>query len=353
MFSLARVDIDPSTTTTSRMESWNNCQNKLDMPTQNHPELDDLCVINEATMEREIPNGDPITIENDLLSGTMLPLFRTTDADDLPGATVRGSAANDKVSDYFRPKKRRFELQLQITLKKIPDGQLFFGCEMDQTLDLGIVQRTFLTAIMSFIKTRNNGGLIFNLSGEEEVAEGDFEKPHFALWLETSADRFIITKPGDEPPPLGTELYEDPEVWARRKAGAREFDYNTEDTYTISVWSAYIDFAQWKCLNIPAISQFALSSVIGDQIFRIHWYIADPDLATHKQKDIKRILSYEFAHKAESAIGPSGRIYLERLRHNNAEALGLACPSIEEVQTLEEVEETYIGGLFSYLSGYK
>jgi len=352
MFSQARVNIDPASSNnpTNRMAAWN-ASNKYPTPVQNHPELEDLCVINEATMNREIPNGHPISIENELMRGVMLPMFRTTDADDLPDA-VKGSPANDKVSDYLRPKQRRFELQLQMQLKQIPDGQLFFGCEMDKVLDLGIVQRTFLTAIMSFIQKRNNGRLLFNLSGEQEAPDGEYEKPHFALWLETSADRFIITKPGDTPPELGNELYEDPEVWKRRKAGEKEFDYNTEDTYTICVWSAYIDFAQWKCLNIPAISQFSLSSVIGDQIFRIHWYIADPNLESHKQKDIKRILSYEFGHKKESAIGPSSRIYLERLRLNNAEALGQS-PSIEEVQSLEEVEETYIGGLFSYLSGYK
>lgn len=371
MFSQARVNIDPTskssnnTTTnnnsnnnssnnsnnTTKMESWNSCSKLLPTPLQNHAELDDLCVINEATIQQEIPNGDPITIDNDLMIGTMLPMFRTTDADDIPGS-VKGSAANDRVSDYFRPKKRRFEIQLQIKLKHVPDGQLFFGCEMDKTLELGIVQRTFLTAIMSFIQKKNNNGLLFNLTGEEEAADGDYEKPHLALNFDTSADRFIVSKPGDEPPRLGAELYEDPEALKRRKKGGVPFPYSTEDTYTVAVWSAYIDFAQWKCINIPAISSFNLSSVIGDQIFRIHWYLADGALNTHKQKDIKRILSYEFGHKVESKTGPSARIYLEKLRLNNAEALG-QCASLEEVQSLEEVEESYIGGLFSYLSLYK
>jgi len=204
---------------------------------------------------------------------------------------------------------------------------------------------------MSFIQKRNNG-IFYNLCGEESVDGGEYQKPHLALYFETCADRFIITKPGDDIPQLGTELYEDPEVWKKRKSGDEVIEYNTEDTYTVSVWSAYVDLAQWKCLNIPAISQFKLSSVICDQIFRIHWYLADPTLECHKQIDIKRILSYEFGHKVESAVGPAAKIYLDKLKLNHVMSLG-EVPSVEAIGSIEEAEQSVIGGLFSYLSLYK
>lgn len=357
MFSGSRVNIEPTNNKNSKqnstiMSAWRS-ESKIAKQAQNHPELENLCVINEATMEREIPNGDPIIVDNELMSGVMLPMFRTTDADDLPDTTepVKGNDSNGRVSDYFRTKKRRFEIQLQIKLKHIPDGQLFFGCELDQTLELGYVQKTFLAAIMSFIQKRNNG-IFYNLSGGESVDSGQYEKPHLALWFETSADRFVITKAGEQLPQLGTELYEDPEVWKKRKKGDKTFEYNTEDTYTVAVWSAYVDFAQWKCLNIPAISQFSLSSIIGDQIFRIHWYLADPTLECHQQTNIKRILSYEFGHKVESTIGPAAKIYLDKLKLNHAVSLGQVA-SVEEIGSIEEAEESVIGGLFSYLSLYK
>lgn len=354
MFVGPRVNIQPTDSEKQKKSdspSWKS-QKNMAMPLQNHTELDNLCIINEATMEREMPNGDPIIVDNELMNGVMLPMIRTTDADDQANVEpVLGSESNTKVSNYLRPKKRRFELQLQFKLKHVPEGQLFFGCELDETLDLGLVQRTFLSAIMSFIQKKNNG-LFFNLCGEEKEEGDGYEKPHFSLYFETCADRFVITKPEEEPPELGGDIYENPKITSRRKTGEETIKYNTEDTYTVAVWSAYVDFAQWKCLNIPAISQFNLSSVIGNQIFRIHWYLADPTLLSHRQKDIKRILSYEFGHTVESKVGPSARIYLEKLRLNNALAIGHA-PSIEEIGSVEEAKESIIGGLFSYLSLYK
>jgi len=327
-----------------------------DMPEQNHVELNNLCLINEATLEREIPNGDPIIVDNELMIGVMVPMFRTTDAD-VPADSadsVKGTEINEMTSNHFRPKKRRFEIQLQIKLKQVPDGQLFFGAELDETLQIGLVQRTFLNAVMSFIQKKNDG-LLYNLSGEDVAEGGDYEKAHISLWFETSADRFVVTKPGEEPPELRTDIYEHPDELARRKKGDLIIKYNTEDTYTVAVWSAYIDFTQWKCLNIPAISQFSLSSVIGSQIFRIHWYLADPTLERHRQKDVKRILSYEFGHTVESEVGPSASVYLEKLKLNRSIALGQSATieAIESKRSIEEAEETIMGGLFSYLSSYK
>jgi len=339
------------------MVSWTS-QKALtsDMPEQNHIELENLCVINEATMEREILNGDPIIIDNELMIGVLQPMFRTTDADVSADSTesVKGTESNERASNHFRPKKRRFEIQMQIKLKQVPDGQLFFGAELDEMLDIGLVQRTFLGAIMSFIQKKNNG-LLYNLSGEKETEDREYEKPHISLWFETSADRFVVTKPGEEPPQLGTDIYEDPDEWERRKKGDLKIIYNTEDTYTVAVWSAYIDFTQWKILNIPAISSFTLSSSIGSQVFRIHWYLADPALERHRQKDIKRILSYEFGHTVESEVGPSASIYLEKLKLNRMYELDQAASveAIESKRTIEEAEETIIGGLFSYLASYK
>ena len=50
-----------------------------------------------------------------------------------------------------------------------------------------------------------------------------------------------------------------------RKKGKLCIKYNTKDTYTVSIWSAYVDFIEWKVLNLPAIRLFSLSSVIGNQ----------------------------------------------------------------------------------------
>ena len=72
-------------------------------------------------------------------------------------------------------------------------------------------------------------------------------------------NRVVATPPGQIPPQLGTEIVEDPDSIKRRKKGMR-LQYNTTDTYTFSLWSQYVDFLDWRCLNLPGIRPFSITS---------------------------------------------------------------------------------------------
>jgi len=73
-------------------------------------------MIDESNMKRSYPNGEPRKIDTELFSRWMLPMFWTRDVDDYE--IIRGTTRNDAVSNYFKPKQRCFELQLQIKFKK-------------------------------------------------------------------------------------------------------------------------------------------------------------------------------------------------------------------------------------------
>merc|ERR1712156_17371 len=116
----------------------------------------------------------------------------------------------------------------------------------------------------------------YSLSGKEKVSDDDkqqgkYEDPHFAFPIETSFDRIAITKAGDKPPTLGEDVYEDPISMKERKNGKR-IDFNTEDTYTICIWSAYLDYVQWKAMNLPAVPSFSLTNVNGAQPMEVKVY---------------------------------------------------------------------------------
>lgn len=56
-------------------------------------------------------------------------------------------------------------------------------------------------------------------------------------------DRIVTTKPGEPLPTLGEAVYEDPEsVKKRTKMGIGSVEWNLEDTYTMALWSAYVNF---------------------------------------------------------------------------------------------------------------
>ena len=109
---------------------------------QNHPELEDLSVLDSLTAKRLYPNGEPEPFENEYCVGLLLPMIRTSDADNNEKSKdLKGNASNDKVSNYFRMKQRRFEFQFQFKLKKQTKGDFYMVCELSKSLKLGIVQR--------------------------------------------------------------------------------------------------------------------------------------------------------------------------------------------------------------------
>lgn len=94
---------------------------------------------------------------------------------------------------------------------------------------------------------------------EENIASGNYEKPHLAFPLEFAIDRLHITQPSESPPPLGGEIFEDAsEVKARKKGAPGSFlGWNTKDIYTMALWSAYIDFPSVRfCLLHYVIMYF-------------------------------------------------------------------------------------------------
>lgn len=134
--------------------------------TQPHPALERFYMIDRFSNERIIANSPTLhVLENDLFTGTMIAMIRTPDVDD-PNAPT-GSPYNTTVSDYFRDKQRRFEYQYQVKLKKNPQGRIFFACEVDESIKLGMVQRAFVGAAMAFMK-KMNSAFHFSLTGGKE-----------------------------------------------------------------------------------------------------------------------------------------------------------------------------------------
>lgn len=193
---------------------------------------------------------------------------------------------------------------------------MFFSLHMYEEIQLGLIQRAFIGATLNFIKKKNANGFHYNLYGqngksEEEIAAGKYEVPQLSFTVESCMDRMVITKAGSNPPSLGGDIYEDPESIKKRKKGLMEIDYNTEDTYTFALWSAYPDFVTWRVINLPAIRPFSFSAVFGDQPFKFIWYALKPSSeGYHYQRDIMPFMAVEFNHKVTKK-GPAAEKWIE------------------------------------------
>lgn len=91
-----------------------------------HPALKTMCVILTSKNQRIVPNCRAYEFENDVFFGKVMLLVRTPDVDNHRDKAELGETAR-RVSAYMKGKKRRFEFQFQIRLKRVPTGPLFLG----------------------------------------------------------------------------------------------------------------------------------------------------------------------------------------------------------------------------------
>jgi len=150
----------------------------------------------------------------------------------------------------------------------------------------------------------------------KDLLDGNYEATHLSFPVEASMDRVIITKPGETPPELGSELFESTaSVKRRRRTGSGSIDWNLEDTFTLSLWSAYFDWIKWKCLNVPGCRPFSLVACVGRQPVYLNVYevmnISPQDYRkkkpAHTKKDIRVYTRLEFANREHTVGGMAPR----------------------------------------------
>lgn len=154
-----------------------------------HPDQSDFYIMDANSGRRVFCNtGTPFHISNEWFDMDMITMLRTSDVDN-PDA-VRGSSANDKVSEYMRNKQRRFEFQYQVKIKKEPSGkQLYFSCELNEPIKMGMITKAFVSAAMSFVR-KTNPTFHYNITGSKErTSDGKFGTYFFLLIVRTKTQK--------------------------------------------------------------------------------------------------------------------------------------------------------------------
>jgi len=326
-----------------------------------HPDImSRLFIFNARNLEKIVPNSRIYSLENDFFSGTMFLMIRTPDVDNTansePFSPQTGSVA-EQVSDYFRDKRRQFEFQFQIKLKKIPNGPLFLGCEFEKPLTVGVVQRTIISMILSIVRKMNDVHFSYGLDDTGKapdlasIEKGSYERAHICFGLENSMDRIVVTKPGETLPKLGQSLYEDPEsIKMRKRTGFGAIHWNLEDTYTMAFWSAYVNFIDWKIMGLPGIRPFSISSVIGEQplIFTLY-SVSSKSLQSHFRRDLQSFVNIEVSNAAHT-IGLA-KVKNDERTHESDISTAEADVNARDSCGLQEVEESDLGSSTYLRSG--
>ena len=92
------------------------------------------------------------------------------------------------------------------------------------------------------------------------------ERAHIVFPASTFFERLVVTRPGEELPTMGEDFDEPEAASARRKAYKTKIDWNTEDTYSMSFHSMYMDFPSWSIVKLPIGRDLSLRTFWGDAL---------------------------------------------------------------------------------------
>jgi len=246
----------------------------------------------------------PVPIESDLFVGRLLIVCR-------PATDPAKSDPywNERI---FSKKKRRVVMQLQGKFKYKPTGTVFAGMEISDPMKLGLIANGLCNLILKLVKSFNPA-LHYSFGSKDENA-------HICFPASTFFETLIATPPGETPPAMGGIDFEgeSSEAAAARKAYKTKIDYNTEDTYSMSFHSMYVDFPTWSIVSTPLGRDVSLQTFWGNSFARIVLYEVDKDRSEtkpHLITSIKYILGAQLTSLGENggaAIARSNAALLEQ-----------------------------------------
>ena len=232
----------------------------------------------------------PIPVETELFTGRLLLLCRpATD----PAKT--DPYWNDRI---FSKKKRRIVFQLQGKLKYQPTGTIYAGMEISDPMKLGLIANGLCNLILKLIKTSS---LHYSFGSSTEHA-------HICFPASTFFETLVVTPPGETPPAMGGIDFEgeSPETRTSRKAYKTKIDWNTNDTYSMSFHSMYVDFPTWSIVSLPTGRDVPLQMFWGNSFASIVLYEVESDKnganknQQHTIGKTKYLLSVQLKHLGEN-----------------------------------------------------
>jgi hypothetical protein len=128
------------------------------------------------------------------------------------------------------------------------------------------------------------------------------ERGHITFPASTFFERLVATRPGETPPSMGEEFVEPASSVKARKSYKTKIDWNTEDIYSFSFYSMYLDFPSWSVVNLP-VKDMNLQQFWKDSLASFVLYEQDPSKSRHESSSNKYVLSLQVSPCARNSEG--------------------------------------------------
>ena len=231
-------------------------------------------VVDLITSKRFSVNSEsPYPFESELFSGHVLIKLKT----DPP---------SEMYAPYFaQNEKHKFEIQVQGVWRgdDLDASRVFIALEASNPLRLSGVAKLIASLVLRFVHKTNPDG---STGLGDELGNS---KAHLAHPLLSGMDRFVVTAPGETPPPMGVDGFAGSLSKEARASQVRTLSRN--HTYSFSWESTLADFDKWSA-HMPGVPHISLSRVLGDSPIAFVCYALHDAEKPHTQ-DNKNYL-YEF-----------------------------------------------------------
>jgi hypothetical protein len=234
-----------------------------DLQIPRHPHME-FCVqsLNPPTAMRCSNSLEPFAFENEYCRGSYIVFHPPAE---------KGAA--DHYAEYFRGKKRLWELRLQLQFKRPPsaDDKMYFAVELEEYVPMSRAVQKLQSALIALVQKTVADGFSSSSGDDPSKSTGEIERPYaaFPLW---GFDQFIVTPEGEEPPRLTDPNF--PELGQKRVNRVREYakalaeveqKFDSVSTYTFSTYgvSRFLDVLKWRVLGIPVLTPISFNKFAG------------------------------------------------------------------------------------------
>ena len=241
----------------------------------------DVTLLSTNDHFEEFPVNSPTAVpfENELFVGQVMLILRPEDPTTDPYWNER----------IFSKKKRRFVFQLQGKFKRKPRGLVYAGAEISDPMKIGLVAKGMCSILLNLVRSFNSS--MHYCFGDKKGTE----QAHIVIPAWNFFENFVVTKAGETPPTMGEPFPESKENKDARKAGKTVADWNTEDTYSMSYYSMYIDFPTWKIVKVPVAPELDLRTFWNKSFLKIVLY--ENETPAKDGRHLTKDNSYFFALK--------------------------------------------------------
>jgi len=205
---------------------------------------------------------EPVRMVTDVCEMKCLAIHRPTHRPDLE------ASGKFPYSWHMKGRRRLWEIRVQLRLKELPKGQMFFGVEWSYQANTQTASNSLLRRVLERVCNAVVGKDFYQTWGEDPKQFGDdAEAPGVALPM-WAFDTFLVSEPGSEPD-LTTDISG---LGVQRTAGMAQYakamrqmlsEMSTEKVYTFCVWgpSRMVDVIHGR-FTLPGF-RGNISSLVG------------------------------------------------------------------------------------------